>query len=539
MKRVAIVAGTCLIALLSSAAWADDAADTFEQLFGAELKKVTTTHDSAAGFALATKLLEAAKSPQTDVALLGILCEKIYDLDAKDPRGYETAIQAMQLEAARIPAQRAAALTKALTLRQKQLDAARGNARNQATDLLLEAYDAAADATCRAGDYAGATALCRKAMSYAATPADKEVFKVRLDDVAARQKVQKQVDGLKAKVAADPADAASGTELVRLLVVELDEPAQAVAFLGEGVDESLKKYVPAAIKDVNSAPELACMELGDWYLILAEKASPTARPGALDHAAVYYQRFIDLHKAEDAQRARARQLLKQAKDGIEKSGRRLGGFDGTGWTDLLKLIDLAKDVKNHSPNEPITWTRRDNGIYCKSEKGHGQIVFPLTLEGPYELRLRLSRPFRGGQIRIFLPTGPTGVTLCIRDTESSFNQVAGRRGPQTQAATTELNKEYLLEIKVTPSATETIISTQWDGKPFLQWKGPWNELLPEALCCMGRNGFGVGIDGDSAEATFHSAEVRMLGNGQAKFGRTAPKTPPTRPTTPTRGFGYY
>ena len=92
---------------------------------------------------------------------------------------------------------------------------------------------------------------------------------------------------------------------------------------------------------------------------------------------------------------------------------------------------------------------------------------------------------------------------------------------------------------MTPSATETIISSQWDGKPFLEWKGPWNELLPEAVCCMGRNGFGVGIDGDSAEVTFHSAELRMLGNGQAKFGRTAPKTTPTRPTTPTRGFGYY
>jgi hypothetical protein len=26
---------------------------------------------------------------------------------------------------------------------------------------------------------------------------------------------------------------------------------------------------------------------------------------------------------------------------------------------------------------------------------------------------------------------------------------------------------------------------------------------------------------------------------QATFGRTAPKTTPTRPTTPTRGYGYY
>jgi len=505
------------------------AADTFDRLYGAEFAKVTASHDPAACLALAARLLDAAKTPETDAELAGVLCEKAYDLVAKDPRGFEIAIQAMRLVADKVGAQRVAALEKIVALRLKQLDMAKGNARNPATDLLLDAFAAAAGAKCKAGDFAGATALYRKAIGYAVTPAAKEAFNTQIDGVATRQKMQRKVDALRAKIGAAPGDAASRAELVRLMVVEFDNPAEAAKCLAEGLDAPLPKYVAAAAKDIDTAPELACIELGDWYAGLAEQASRAARPAMLEHAVAYYQRFLDLHASADASRARVTQALKKAQDALalDKYGLNRGPGGGTGWVDILRLVDLAKDVKSHRDDEPVSWTPQGGGVHVKVPKGHSQALFPLTLEGPYELRVRLSRTLRGGQVRVFLPVGPNGVTMCFYDTTANLVNVAGKVGPGFRQSTTELGKEYTAEIKVVPSATETEITVMWEGKPAIAWKGPAADLMPMSDCCVGRNGFGIGLDSD-AEATFHSVELRMLAGGQVRISRTPPKPDPSK-----------
>lgn len=524
MKRVAIVAAACLVALLAVAARAEDAADTFERLYGAEFAKVTAGHDLSGCLALAARLLEAAKTPQTDAGLVGVLCEKAHDLVAKDPRGFEIAIQAMHLVADKVGAQRVAALDKIVALRLKQLDMAKGNARNQATDLLLDAFAAAAGAKCKAGDFAGATALYRKASGYAVTPAAKEAFKTQIDDVATRQKMQQKADDLRAKIGAAPGDTASRAELVRLMVVEFDNPAEAAKCLAEGLDGPLPKYVAAVAKGIDAAPELACIELGDWYAGLAEQASRAARPAMLEHAVAYYKRFLDLHGNADVSRTRVTQALKQAQDALEKLGRKPGAGGGTGWVDALKLVDLAKDVTSHRAEEqPASWTHQDGGVHAKVPKGHSQVLFPLALEGPYELRVRLSRTQRGGQVRIFLPVGPNGATMCFYDTTANLNVVAGKTGPGFRESTTELGKEYTAEIKVVPSAAETEITVKWEGKPSIAWKGLAADLVPMSDCCVGRNGFGIGLD-TGTEATFHSVELRMLSGGQVRISRTPPKS---------------
>jgi len=521
MNRVAVVAAACLVALLAVAARAEDAADTFERLYGAEFAKVTAGHDLAGSLALAARLLDAAKTPQTDADLVGILCAKTYDLVAKDPRGFETAIQAMHLVADKVGAQRVAALEKIVALRQKQLDMTKGNARNQATDLLLDAFAAAASAKCEAGDFAGATALYRKAIGYADTPAGKDAFKMQIDDVATRQKMQQKADALRAKIGAAPGDAASRAELVRLMVVEFDNPTEAAKCLAEGLDGPLPKYVAAAVKGIDAAPELACLELGDWYAGLADQASRAARPAMLEHAVAYYKRFLDLHGSADASRARVTQALNKAQDALDKCGRKRGAGGGTGWVDVLRLVDLAKDVTSHRADEPASWTHQAGGVHAKVPKGHSQVLFPLALEGPYELRVRLSRTQRGGQVRMFLPVGPNGVTMCFYDITANLVNVAGKVGPGFRESTTELGKEYTAEIKVVPSATETEITVKWEGKPAIAWKGPAADLVPMSDCCVGRSYFGIGLD--SAEATFHNVELRMLAGGQARVSRTPPK----------------
>jgi hypothetical protein len=109
--------------------------------------------------------------------------------------------------------------------------------------------------------------------------------------------------GLKAQLAAKPDDATVRTQLVLLHLVALDNPAEASQFLAEGIDPNLLKYVSAAAKPVDTAPELACLELGRWYRSLTSIAYPWAQWSVLTRARSYLARYLSLHTAADKDRS--------------------------------------------------------------------------------------------------------------------------------------------------------------------------------------------------------------------------------------------
>jgi hypothetical protein len=133
-----------------------------------------------------------------------------------------------------------------------------------------------------------------------------------------------EIENLKKLIAADPKNQAARQRLVRLHLVDYDDPAEAAKFL-EGVeDASLLKYVPAAAK-------------------------PFAR------AKAYCERFLQLHAAEDINRSKAALLLQQIADAIQAAGvpkpvaTKQGPSSATKarreeWIDLLPLVDLSKDA---------------------------------------------------------------------------------------------------------------------------------------------------------------------------------------------------
>jgi len=124
----------------------------------------------------------------------------------------------------------------------------------------------------------------------------KAAIQAQLAGPASQQQVEKRIAALKANLEADPKDAASRKEIVRLYLVEMDNPVEAAKFVDETCDEATRKYVPAAAKPVESAPEAACTQLGDWYKGLADQATtPASKDAMLRHAQAYYQRFLVLH----------------------------------------------------------------------------------------------------------------------------------------------------------------------------------------------------------------------------------------------------
>ncbi|MCX5653989.1 MAG: hypothetical protein NTY65_04995 [Planctomycetota bacterium] len=177
---------------------ADEAADTFNKLYGDDLKRVGATPSAADDVALGKQMLEDAKKAEGQPAFLALLCEKAYELAAKDASGYATATVAMDLLAGKVPEKKVECLQKSAGLYQKQYATSRGEARTKAGESAITALGALAEAQVAAGDSDAAGVTLRQAVAVATTikSENRAALQAWLDDLALRQKVEKQIAAL-------------------------------------------------------------------------------------------------------------------------------------------------------------------------------------------------------------------------------------------------------------------------------------------------------------------------------------------------------
>ncbi|HUU11042.1 MAG TPA: hypothetical protein VM431_10965 [Phycisphaerae bacterium] len=343
MKHLACRALSAILLACPLVVLADEAEDTFNQLYAEDLKRVAATRSDDDDLALAKQLLEAAEKATHQAAFLALLCEEAHGLAIKDPAGYPTAKAALELLAANVPEKKVESLQKVAAMCQRPYATARGDARAKAGEALIEALTVLADAQAAAEDCDGAGVTLRQALVVAARikSESKAALQAQLAALGARQKIEKEIAALKAKLEKDPQDAASRKEIVRLCLVEMDDPAEAAKFIDETLDGATRKYVPAAAKPPEEAPELACKELGDWYHGLADQATaPATKSAMLERARAYYERFVDLHQADDLARTGAALMLKKIEDALAK----LGPAGESQFGSSSVTLDLGKGV---------------------------------------------------------------------------------------------------------------------------------------------------------------------------------------------------
>jgi tetratricopeptide (TPR) repeat protein len=523
-----------VLLILAASARADDATDALDQLYGDDLKRVLATPSPADDVALAKQLLDAAKKVSNQVAFLTVLCEKAYELAAKDASGYPTATAAMDLLAETVGDKKADCLQKCVALYQKQYAAARGDAKVKAGETLTEALGKVAEVQAATGDVDGAAATLRQAIAIAtAIRSDtKAALQAQLDGLAPQAKMEKQLAALKAKLDAKPDDAAARKELVRLYLVELDNPAEAAKFVDESLDEATRKYVPAAVKPIQEAPELACRELGEWYRGLADQAAAQAGKGAmLRRAQGYYERFVGLHTTDDLARTTATLALNKIEDALAKlpANKALPGM----WIDCLKLVAPAKH------GVAGKWERKDQGLVVAPGQ-FSRLTIPVAPTGHYEVKVVFVRTNGDGAVLVALPVGPTACGLVLsaaRGHSSGLEAIngnwAGDGANETavRPGTLVNGQEYSLDIKVMLQGQQAEIATSLDDRPFVHWKGALSALstfpdwrTPDPKC--------LGLGAHLSAVEFRRVRMRAL-SGELKLPDANPATASPAPTRPT------
>ncbi len=328
MSRLVVLglAACGIIALYCSYAAASEAEEkaqkTFDTLYGEDFRRAAASRDTAQAVALAAKLLDAAKSAETQPELMALLCAKACELGAMDVKGYETAGAAAALAEMTTPELAGPCQDKIATIRQKQYDKARPEEKDAAGDALVDALVASAATKRRAGDVEEADKRLRKALAVARAVKSPKTDGVELQvrAIAERQKAAVLAAQLKVQVQADPANAKARDQLVRLLVVDLDDPAEAAKYLDETSEAALRRFVPAAARPVAEMPDMGCLELADGYLQFASAAGLAGKMAAYARVKSYAERFLRLHEARDIDRTRMELALKKADAELAKFG---------------------------------------------------------------------------------------------------------------------------------------------------------------------------------------------------------------------------
>ena len=533
----------CVVAWPVRADDVEQAAETFNTLFGADLARVRKTSDARDAAALAARLLETAGKTTGQPAFLTLLCEHAYRLGSGHPTGYAAAIRAMELLAGCVPEQAAEARERILAVRRKQFEASRGDERKVVGEALLDSLLALIQEKQKADAMAEAVALYREARTVAKVAGSERLAAIEAaaETLAQRIKIAARIADVKALLARDPANVGAREGLVRIYLVDLDDPAEAAKHLKGCEDKALLKYVPAAAKGVEAAPEFACLELGEWYRGLAEKAPKHAKAAMYARAKAYLERFLTLHMPKDLNRTRATVALEKVEEAVarleaeasakarppkpakptETSGGIAGGVIRPGqWVDLLPLVDPEKDAVKGA------WQRRGGALVNAQQPSC--IALPVSPRGSYEIETTFQRTSGTDSVCVYLPVGSHEVLLLLsawHGEVSGLAQVKSRGIKEGEAAvrpgTIENGRDYHLAVKVLVRGTEVQIIVSLNGTPYFRWRGPsaalsvpdyWAEapLLPLRR---------VGLTVQRATVVWQNLRFRVL-SGEARLLRT-------------------
>jgi len=516
----------------AAAVGANPAEEAFNSVYSADVQRIKAARDPKAAVELATRLIAAAKESKSQPAFQAVLCEKAYELAAPYPSGWPLAIEAMTLLAACVPEKAVQSADCVADVRQRQFEAARGEDRAKAGEALIDSLLKAAELRAQAGSVAEAGAIYKRAQAIAtAVKSDRRpAIEAKARDLAQAARNAADAAILKKQLEAAPGDAAVREKLVRLCLVGLDDPATAARYVDGITDATLCKFVAAVAKGIEAAPEVACIEIGNWYACLAETAPGGGSKAAmLSRARTYYMRFLELHMTDDMQRTMVVATVRKVEAEIAKlsappepaaaashqppAGSKAA--EAKKGIDLLALVDLTKDVVKGD------WQRQAAALQVAAKGGPMLLVIPVKPCGSYELEARFVRTDGKGTVIAVLPVGSKSVALSMswnKGQVSGLDQIHGK-GPKdnetcVKPGALQNNHEYALLMKVLVEGTNAQVAVSLDGKPYISWQGPVSALglysnlrLPHGGC--------LGLGACDATVVFGSARLRML-SGEAK-----------------------
>lgn len=406
----------------------------YESTFGQEAKKVSASYDKRDDAALASKLLAAAKDAPDSPEYQVLLLTKAHDFGLRHEEGYPAAEESLELLAQVVPQRRRECRGKLLELDELRHRYAQGDRKATAARIWTARLVAAGNEDLLAGRSAEALELYRRAGVLARQNgwSDAAEIGAKAEMAAAQEKADRQIETLTKTLQANPEDRATARKILMAHLTERDDPNQTARLLAVAeTDESLRSYVPLAVKAWMDLNETQCLELGRWYQWLSGQASPAARPRMLHRARAYYEAHLTLRDKDDAASVPAKFAVLKLTRQLEHIGTVPGGFVGPPkgvsaamlpWIrqrDELPVSTLLTELKGK-----LSEVNGGKEIRIASQDVKGGVLTRLDLIGNSDLRCL--GPLYGMPLRS-LSLHATGISTlaCLRGMKLEFLDVGG------------------------------------------------------------------------------------------------------------------
>ena len=396
----------CVCVVLSPLAiFAATPDEDFDKLFGKEAKQAAASPNGKDQAAFAAKLLAGAKLVEEQKELQALLYEKAYDFGIKDPDGYPTALDAMNQLSALVPDKAPQCQAKLLNVRQLRFSHTTGDQKKEAGEELVTFLISLAAQSEQASKFDESVTLLRRALETAAfIKSDRKTeISDKLKTILSGQQSKKEFESLKARLAAEPKNAALRKSLVVACLGEFYNPEEAAKLLTDDLDAKFLALARLALEKPDSLTEQQLPELAGWYADLADKATPAAQGILWGHARTCCNRYLELHAAKDSDRLNVSMLLERVDKGLAKVAaqaakdkvparpektvvQKTEDSKGQKIVDLMKFVDPATDAANG------TWTLKDGVLTCaRANNNRARLLFRYKPPEEYDFVVEFTR----------------------------------------------------------------------------------------------------------------------------------------------------
>ena len=316
----------------------DESAELFQSLFGDRVAQARRTFTKTDDVELAKEILAVVESTPDSPELITIVCRTAHELASADRSGDPTALQAMEVLGRLVPGERSTALAGTIAIQRRQVTGERDPARKmQLNQAIIDQEMELAGLLEQEGKIEEAHRLLRQTLALARSSRSPQVSLLgsRLARLSARKAAVAKIEILKERLKADPKDTDSARELVRALVVDLDDPTAARKYSFLLPDDTERATIKLAAKPAEMRTAAEALAVARWYEGLAKSNEATHMLPMYKRAAEsYLQSLIRSIASQDLAHVHARIALTNITQVIEKLETDLPGaaLNPVAWT---------------------------------------------------------------------------------------------------------------------------------------------------------------------------------------------------------------
>jgi len=302
------IAATLILLLAANTQAAESPKQTFESLFGSQIRKAAATASLLDDVKLAGDIVKTAGSDGLSDELVTVMYNAAFDLGARHSDGHALALKAMDRLTRAVPDQEINCSKKSLVLLLKRLQQARDSAgRVERAGPYADALIKTADLLAKTGNINSAVIYSRKALTVSINfkLSNNSEIRARNSRLITLQNIERRRVLLDKKIKDTPSDSASRNKLIELHLIDLDDPSAASEFLNADCDEMLQTYVSLAVKPSDQLASTSLAELAQWYVQLADGTADISKAPMLRRSEDYYVQFLDAHTENDTTRVKA------------------------------------------------------------------------------------------------------------------------------------------------------------------------------------------------------------------------------------------